>query len=142
MATVYGVNATKNNAPTHQNIIDPSEQGGRVRWIHDSYECDGTEVSGTDIILGGLIPAGAQIIPGASYVYADDLGTGNATVGTSAGGVDLAAAFDAGSAATKTQLNHTVDLFGTKTTAPVNVHFTPLFTATGTIRLSLMYVMA
>lgn len=140
MATVYGVNATKNNAPNHQNIIDPSEQGGRVRWIHDSYECAASP-SGTDIVLGGEIPVGAQIVPGASYVYHDDLGTGNATVGTSAAGVDLAAAEDAGSAG-NIILNNTVDLFGTKTTSKVNVHFTPLFTATGTIRLSLMYVMA
>jgi hypothetical protein len=141
MATVYGVNATKNNAPNHQNIIDPSEQGGRVRWIHDSYECAASP-SGTDIVLGGDIPVGAQIVPGCSYVYGDDLGTGNATVGTSAAGVDLAAAFNAGAAAFATALNDTVDLFGTKTTSKVNVHFTPLFTATGTIRLSLMYVMA
>lgn len=141
MATVYGVNATKNNAPCPQNVIDPSEQGARVRWIHDSYECSASP-SGTDIVLGGEIPAGAQIIPGISFLMGDDLGTGNMTVGTSAGGTDLAAAFDAGSAAWQTALNHTVDLFGTKTTSKVQVHVTPLFTATGTIRLSLAYAMA
>jgi hypothetical protein len=142
MATVYGVNATKNNAPNHQNIIDPSEQGGRIRWIHDSYEATGTEVSGTDIILGGVIPAGAQIVPGASYVACDDLGTGNAKVGLTEDGAELAAAFDVGSAATITALAATADLFGTKSSSKANVHFTPLMTATGTIRLSLMYVMA
>jgi len=140
MATVYGVNATKNNAPKPQNVIDPSEQGGRVRWIHDVYEAV-TQVSGTDIVLGGVIPKGAQIIPGLSVIYHDALGTGNATVGTSAAGVDLAAA-EAVTSAGSIVLNNTVDLFGTKTTDKVNVHFTPLLTITGTIRLSLAYAMA
>jgi hypothetical protein len=140
MATVYGVNATKNQAPSHQNIIDPSEQGGRVRWIHDSYEAV-TSPSGTDIVLGGVIPIGAQIVPGASVLYHDALGSINLVVGTSAAGVDLAASESVVGAGTIV-LNNTVDLFGTKTTSKVNVHVTPDGTASGTIRLSLMYVMA
>jgi hypothetical protein len=140
MATVYGVNATKNNAPNHQNIIDPSEQGGRVRWIHDAYECAASP-SGTDIVLGGEIPVGAQIVPGASFIYHDALGSINLVVGTSAAGVDLSASEDVTSAGNLV-LNDAVDLFGTKTTSKVNVHVTPDGAATGTIRLSLMYVMA
>lgn len=140
MATVYGVNATLNNAPNPQSIIDPSEQGGRIRWIHDSYECSSSP-SGTDIIMGGLIPAGAQIVPGASYLYCDDTGSANAIVGISEGGEELMASTTIGTAA-GLPLNDSVDLFGTKTTSKVNVHVTIDGSATGTLRLSLMYVMA
>ena len=140
MATVYGVNATKNNAPNHQNIIDPSEQTARVRWIHDSYEAAAVAI-GSDIVLGGEIPAGAQILPGVSYVYHDALGSGNITVGTTVSGVDLAAA-ESVVGAGNVVLNDTVDLFGTKTTGKVNVHITPAVEVTGTIRLSLAYAMA
>lgn len=142
MATVYGVNATKINSPSHQNLLSPDEQGGRVHWMTDSYEC-ATTASGTDIILGGKIPQSAQVLPG-SALYFDDLGTGTMTIGTTVSGVDLAADTNVGAAAGSVTLNNTVDLFGTKTTGFVNVHCTPHFagTATGTIRLSLIYATA
>jgi len=144
MATVYGVNATLNNntSTRHQSALPVDEQGGRIRWITDSYECVAT-ASGTDIILGGKVPKDAQILPG-SYLYHDDMGAGGGTlsVGTSVAGVDLAALEDVGTAAGNVQLNHTIDLFGTKTSAAVNVHVTPTFEMTGTIRLSLLYAMA
>jgi len=144
MATVYGVNATKNNniAARFQNALPVDENGGRLRWATDSYEC-ATTASGTDIILGDKVPANAQILPG-SRLYFDDLGTGYMSVGTSVSGVDLAPAnTDVGSAGSVV-LNNTVDLFGTKTSAQVNIHCTPHFagTATGTIRSSILYVMA
>jgi len=140
MATVYGVNATKNNAPTHQNIIDPSEQGGRVRWIHDVYEASAAP-SGTNIIMGGLIPKGAQIVPGASYLYCDDTGSANAIIGITEDGEELMASTTIGTAA-GLPLANTVDLFGTKLTTPSNVWVQIDGSTTGTLRLSLMYVMA
>lgn len=139
MATVYGVNATKNNTPKPQNILAASQQGSRVRWIHDSYEAS-TVASGSDIVMGGKVPANAIILPG-SYVYHDALGAVNVSVGTSVSGVDLAAAEDVTSAG-NIRLMHTVDLFGTETSAAVNIHLTPDGEITGTIRLSLLYAMA
>ena len=140
MATYYGVNATKINSPSFQNMLGPDQQGARVRWITDSYECVAT-ASGTDIVLGGKIPANAHILPG-SALYHDDLGTANVVVGTTVGGSDLAASTDVGSAAGAVALNYGVDLFGTKSTAAANVHVTPDAALTGTIRLSIIYAMA
>jgi len=141
MATVYGVNATLINSPSHQNMLSPDEQGGRIHWIHDSYEL-ATTASGTDIILGGKIPQSAQILPG-SRLYFDDMGTASETmsVGTSVSGVELASAVDVGTAAGSVVLNNTVDLFGTKSTGFLNVHLTPHTAGTfsGTVRLSLLY---
>jgi len=139
MATVYGVNATKINSPSFQNILGPDQQGARVRWIHDSYECVAT-ASGTDIILGGKIPANAHVLPG-SALYHDDLGAANVTVGTTAAGAELAASTDVNNTTT-IPLNNTVDLFGTKSTAAANVHVTPDAQLDGTIRLSIAYAMA
>lgn len=141
MATVYGVNATLTNSPKHQNILPADINGSRLRWMTDSYEC-ATTASGTDIVLGGKIPANAQILPG-SKLYHDDLGTGTMTIGTTVSGVDLAADTNVGASAGSIVLNNTVDLFGTKTSAAVNVHCTPHFagTATGTIRVSILYAM-
>jgi hypothetical protein len=141
MATVYGVNATLINSPSHQNMLSPDEQGGRIHWIHDSYECAST-ASGADIVLGGKVPQSAQILPG-SRVYFDALGTANETIaiGTTISGVDLAPNTTSVSSAGSVVLNNTVDLFGTKSSGFLNVHVTPKVsgTLTGTVRLSLLY---
>jgi hypothetical protein len=142
MATVYGVNATKNNAPNPQNIIDPSEQGGRVRWVHDSYEAVAV-VKGSSVILGGVIPAGAQILPG-SKVYHDALGSNSSlAVGTSILGVELSA-LEITTGAGTVELGADVDGFGTKLAANKNIWVTVTGTGaiTGTIRLDLYYAMA
>lgn len=136
MSTVYGVNATKNNTAGPRNAIDNPGYGGRVRWMHDSYECVAT-ASGTDIILGQKIPKGAHILP-ESKIYHDALGSANITVGTTAAGVDLSPAEDVSSAGT-VELGNTVDLFGTALTGDSNIHVTPDAALTGTIRLSLLY---
>ena len=138
MATVYGVNATKNNSPSHQNVITGGQYGGRVHWMHDSYECSST-ASGTDIVLGGKIPAGAYILP-QSEIWFDDLGTITVNIGTSAGGTDLGSAVDMGSAAGSYKLYNSAN-FGTALTAASQIHLTPLASATGTIRESILYVM-
>lgn len=138
MASVYGVNATKNNTPTHQNIIPGGEYGGRVRWMHDSYECAAT-ASGTDIVLGGKIPKGAYILP-QSKVYFDDLGTVTVDIGLTAAGTELNSAVNMGAAAGSQELYGDAD-FGTALTAAAQIHLTPNASCTGTIRLSLMYAM-
>ena len=142
MATVYGVNATKINSPSHQNTLSPDEQGGRIRWIHDSYEAAGV-AKGSFIYLGNKVPAGAQILPG-SKLYHDALGANSElAVGTSELGVDLAASEVTTSAGT-IEFNNTVDLFGTKGTAAKDIIVTisGAGAITGTVRLSLMYAMA
>jgi len=137
MGTYYGVNATKNLTPSPQNSLDPSEQGGRVRWIHDSYEA--AAVSGT-IVMGGKVPQGAQILP-FSKLYHDAMGSITIAVGTTVGGTELSAAEDVSSAG-DVELGNDVDSFGTKLSSAANIYLTTNGAATGTLRLSLAYSMA
>jgi len=142
MATVYGVNKTKNLAPSHQNVIDPSEQGARVRWITDSYEAAGV-AKGSSIVLGGKIPQGAQILP-ESKIYHDALGSNSAiAVGTAEFGVELSAS-EATTSAGTVELGADVDSFGTKETGAVEIWVTSSGSGalTGTLRLDLYYAMA
>lgn len=142
MATVYGVNATKNNAPSHQNVLDPSEQGARVRWIHDKYEAVAS-AQGTSIVLGGKVPAGAQILP-ISAIYFDALGANSAlAVGTTELGAELLASTATTSAGTAA-LGGTVDTFGTKLSSASNIWVTVSGSGaiTGTLRLDLYYAAA
>ncbi len=140
MANVYGVNATKNNTPNHQNIIDGAQYGGRVRWMHDSYEASST-ASGTVIYLGQKIPSGSYVLPG-SIVAHDNLGSANVTVGTIIDGTTDADALVGTTAVNNTtniSLSNTVDTFGTALTGDAQVVVVPDAAITGTIRLSLLY---
>lgn len=143
MATVYGVNRTKNRAFGHQNIIKGNENHAPVRWMHDSYECSST-ASGTVIELGQNVPAGAIILP-ASHVASDALGSSTAfTVGITSGGAELATVADSSNAAV-TGLEQDAN-FGTELSSDVPIYInigsaSAGSAATGTIRLSLLYAM-
>ena len=140
MANVYGVNKTKNRAPNHQNIIEGPGYGGRVRWMHDSYEASAT-ASGTVIYLGDVIPQGAMILP-ESRLFHDAMGSANVTVGTVIAGTTSADALSAAedvSSAGDVGLGDTVDKFGTALTGDAEVVVIPDAAITGTLRLSLLY---
>jgi hypothetical protein len=141
MATVYGVNATKNLAPTHQTLIGGDENQARVRWMHDSYEAAAL-AAGSVLVLGNKVPAGAQILPG-SLISFDAMGSNTqCTIGTTVSGVDLAAAA-AMTSAGNIAINDLVDLYGTKSSSAKNIYVTATSSGawTGTVRMSLMYAM-
>ena len=139
MATVYGVNATKNNSPNHQNIIDSPQYGGRVRWMHDSYEAAAV-AKGSSIVMGQKVPKGAYILP-ISKVYHDALGANSAiAIGTSELGADLSASEDTTAAGT-VEIGNDVDSFGAALSSDSNIWVTASGTGalTGTLRLDLYY---
>lgn len=139
MANVYGVNYTKFNTPSPENKVEGEQVGGRVRWIHDSYECSAT-ASGTVIYLGKL-PKGAYVLPG-SYLFHDALGSANVSVGTIIGSTTSATALSAAesvSSAGNIDLAETVDIVGTPMSGEAIIIAVPDAAITGTIRLSLAY---
>lgn len=76
MADFYGVHYTEGFITKPPSFPDPSDSGGRVRILRDTYEADG-EVQNSRLFMGGLkLPANARIV---DYIMsADALGTSTA----------------------------------------------------------------
>lgn len=64
MATLKGVNKTKIDAMTPEDILDPGLAGGKVRCFIDTYVGLATESSGDVIEMGPDLKKGARILWG------------------------------------------------------------------------------
>lgn len=73
MATQKGVNRTKADSPSSDNILAPGTLGGRVRVMQDSFTFAG-EAAGEIIELFQDLKAGATILD--VVIHNADLGTG------------------------------------------------------------------
>lgn len=61
MATVYGVNKTLARTGT-ANTIEPEINGGKVRWIYDTYEAAALAAASVIELFGDKLPAEARIV--------------------------------------------------------------------------------
>jgi hypothetical protein len=96
MAEYKGVNYTKYETPTADNITDPGELDGKVRVMTDSYEATG-QVAGSTIKMGKPLPGGARIL---NIILAMDALGGSSTlaVGDAVSAARYLAASDSSSA--------------------------------------------
>jgi len=81
MATVNGVNRTLKDA-AGVNTIEPEVQGGKVRWLFDSYEASSLASGSVIELFGEDLPAEARIVDW--IIDHDALGTVTLAFGTSA----------------------------------------------------------
>lgn len=154
MATVKGENATKAQA-VPKELVDVTEQGGRMRILYDKYTAPGA-LSINDVIqMGGLLPSGAMVHE--VVLASDDLGTtGTLDVGWEAS-ADGAEAADANGFLNAVDVNaaqivqpmtalaasNAAPGFGKKFSAPVQLAVTAsaATTAGGDIRLWVYYTL-
>lgn len=138
MATVYGVNATKAATPTPANDIAAGQQLANVRVVYDLYEAAAL-AAGSDIRLGGTIPAGHRII--GMKLLTDALGSSTTlSIGDSADADRYLAATDTSSAVNNDSIliGGAGYVIGTATgDNAVIAHLTGA-AATGTIKLAML----
>lgn len=70
MAEYVGVNATLVAAGGLSNAVLSGLIDGRVKCMLDTYTILGTEASGSTLVLGGIMPKGANVIAIMLYVSA------------------------------------------------------------------------
>lgn len=150
MATVYGVNATKELAKPN-NRIQEGDVSGRVHSAYDYYTAPDT-IGATDVIELMMIPAGARVT-NVKMAWTDFGTTGSGTLGwkasadaaESADADGLAASADltsAGQYLSDSAIATNVGLFK-KFTSPVRVTFNmaAATTAVGTLKVLIEYVL-
>ena len=139
MATVYGVNYTKQFVNIPSEKIPKGEQYGRVHVAYDSYVASDAIAINTLVNLMKL-PAGARVLQ-CTLTY-DDLGSaGVIDVGTSADQDAFIAAADVNSAAGASQMDNeagNLALYSSETQVIAKV--TTATTAAGTIKFAIQYV--
>ena len=57
-----GTNYAKQNDPSSANIVDPGLLGGKIRVMQDTAAVTTQFGSGGYIIVGGMLPTGAQVV--------------------------------------------------------------------------------
>jgi len=144
MAAVKGVNFTKSESPSSDNIVDPGVLGGRIRVHQDTFEAAAL-ASGSTIQVGRLLQPGAKILD--IQLFFDALGAGvTLDVGDAADANRYISAVVTTSAG-DTRLSNIAGLqysvLGTSTTPATTddiiVITTGVGAATGTIKIVIIY---
>ena len=139
MAAVKGVNFTKSETPTSENIVAPGVLGGRVRVHQDTYEAAALADPST-IQVGKQLQAGAKIID--VQVFFDALGAGTQIdVGDADDSnryITTTATTSAGSVSLNAITGHLYEI-GTNTDDDIIVITSSGGAATGTIQIVITY---
>jgi len=137
MGTVYGVNATfENAAGPPGSFVQAGKWGGKVRVMTDTYQA--ASIAAATVIRVAKVPKGAVVLR-ISNIQMDDLGTATLTVAIGIG--DDATLFDAATAQVQT-ITFFDDIDGAPWVASADTWIiltTAVGPATGTIKTEVYY---